>query len=79
MAVISGGVIISGGNVNGIGAQGGAPFSWGAAPTSGGSGTYVGKAVAGSRLVRTDTGQQYIATAVTTASSVTWTEVAIPA
>lgn len=73
MATISGGVILAGGGESGNGLE--SPFHWPGAPTSGASGAYVGRAVPGSRLVDTTTGNIYVAAATTTPSSVTWTQV----
>jgi hypothetical protein len=71
MATITGGVILSGGSESGSGLD--APFHWPGAPTNGGSGTYVGKAVVGSHLINTVNGNIYVASAATTPSTVTWT------
>jgi hypothetical protein len=54
----------------GIGLQ--HPFSLAGAPTSGASGSFVGRAVPGSLLVDTVGGKLYVATNATTSSSVTW-------
>ena len=48
------------------------PFLLAGAPTSGGSGTYVGVAQIGSLLIDTSGGKLYIATNATTPTSVTW-------
>jgi hypothetical protein len=50
------------------------PFQLAGAPTSGASGSYVGRAVVGSQLVDTTNGKLYVATAASS-SSVTWTVV----
>ena len=50
------------------------PFLFAGAPTSGASGTYVGKAQVGSQLIDTTNGKAYIAT-VATGSTVTWVSV----
>lgn len=71
MATISGGVILAGGLEMGNGLD--APFHWSGAPTSGASGTFVGVAVVGSRLVNVANGNIYVASALTTPTSVTWT------
>lgn len=71
MATISGGVVLSGGNESGNGLD--APFHWPGVPTNGAAGTYVGKAVAGARLLNTAAGTQYVASALTTPATVTWT------
>lgn len=63
--------IISGGNViDGDGLR--SPFLNAGAPTSGASGTFVGRAVVGSLLIDTTGGVLYIATSATTGASVTW-------
>lgn len=71
MSTITGGVILSGGLESGSGLD--SPFHWPAAPTDGAAGTFVGKAVVGSRLINTAAGTQYVAAATTTPTSVTWT------
>jgi hypothetical protein len=50
------------------------PFQNAGAPTSGASGSFVGRAVVGSLLIDTTNGKLYIAT-VATASTVTWVSV----
>jgi hypothetical protein len=50
------------------------PFQLAGAPTSGASGSYVGRATVGSQLVDTTNGKVYVAT-VATSSTVTWTVV----
>jgi hypothetical protein len=50
----------------------GQPFSLAGAPTSGASGSYLGRAAVGSQLIDTVAGKLYIAT-VATPSTVTWT------
>jgi hypothetical protein len=50
------------------------PFLLAGAPTSGASGSFVGRAVVGSLLIDTSGGKLYIAT-VATGSTVTWTVV----
>jgi hypothetical protein len=50
------------------------PFLLAGAPTSGASGSFVGRAVVGSLLIDTSAGKLYIAT-VATGSTVTWTVV----
>jgi hypothetical protein len=52
----------------------GTPLLLAGAPTSGASGSFVGRAVVGSLLIDTTNGKAYIATAATS-SSVTWTVV----
>jgi hypothetical protein len=50
------------------------PFLLGGAPTSGASGSFVGRAVVGSQLIDTTNGKVYVAT-VATSSTVTWVSV----
>lgn len=71
MATISGGVVLSGGSESGSGLE--TPFHWNGAPTSGAGGTFVGKAVIGSRLVNVANGNIYVAAATTTPTLVNWT------
>jgi hypothetical protein len=47
------------------------PYQLAGAPTSGASGSYVGKAVVGSQLTDYTNGRNYVAT-VATSSTVTW-------
>jgi hypothetical protein len=48
------------------------PFQLDGAPTSGASGSFVGRAVVGSQLIDRAAGKLYVAT-VATSSTVTWT------
>jgi hypothetical protein len=50
----------------------GVPFQLAGAPTSGASGSYLGRATVGSQLIDTVNGKYYIAT-VATPSTVMWT------
>ncbi|MGH9251403.1 MAG: hypothetical protein ACRD0W_18050 [Acidimicrobiales bacterium] len=71
MPTISGGVVLSGGSESGTGLD--SPFKWPGVPVNGGSGTFVGRAVVGSRLINTAASTQYVASSLTTPSTVTWT------
>jgi hypothetical protein len=53
------------------------PFLLAGAPTSGASGSFVGKAQVGSLLVDTSGGLLYQASSATTATTVTWVKVGL--